>query len=142
MRDQIKAVLGRIGMKPLLLAAGLIGIVLLLIGSFGDGCTATADETSGEGDLEEYRETLTREAETICRRVEGAGEVHIMLTLETGEVYTYTGSHMTSSSPPRVLGVAVVAEGAGSDTVRAELTRLLSALFHVGANRIHISPAT
>ncbi len=134
-----KSLLGFVRAKPFIFAVGVLGLLLLLIGSFTGNCQGV--ENSGEEITEDYRITLTREAETLCRQVKGAGEVHIMLTLESGEANTYSGSHVTSTTPPRVLGVAVVAEGAGSDAVRAELTELLSALFRVGANRIHISPA-
>ncbi len=134
-----KAWIKKIGAKPVILTLGLLGLVLLLAGSFGDGCTKRSE---GEAPAEEYRQVLAREAEALCRQVKGAGEVHIMLTLESGEANTYSGSHVTSTTPPRVLGVAVVADGASSDTVRAELTSLLCALFRVGANRVHISPSS
>ncbi len=139
MYEKLKGALTRVQAKPLLLVIGVLGLVLLLIGSVGDGCMTKAEDTTET--VADYRQTLAREAEELCRQVKGAGEVHIMLTLESGEANTYSGSHLTSTTPPRVLGVAVVAEGAASDTVRAELTELLCALFRVGANRVHISPA-
>ncbi len=139
MQEKLKGITKHLRAKPVILVLGILGLVLLLIGSLGEGCrekTVTSTE-----ETQDYRLILAREAEELCRRVKGAGEVHIVLTLESGEASTYSGSHITSTTPPRVLGVAVVAEGAKSDAVRAELTELLSALFHVGANRIHISPA-
>ncbi len=131
-----------LGVKPVLLGVGVLGLVLLLFGSLGDGCNKKESTTESVTSHEQYRETLTREAEALCRRVKGAGEVYIVLTLETGEEHTYAGSHLSSTTPPLVGGVAVVASGAGSDAVRAELTELLCALFHIGANRVHISPGT
>ncbi len=125
--------------RILLFVAGILGILLLLFGSVGEGCSE--EEIQKEITLDDYRTALTREAEALCRRVKGAGDTYIMLTLETGEHLTYSGSHVTSTTPPRVLGVAVVSDGAKSASVCRELTELLGALFHVGANRIHISPA-
>ncbi len=141
MWETIKKWTTQLKASPFVLALGIAGIALLLVGSFGGGCDReTANETQA-ATPEEYRAEMTREAEALCRRVKGAGDTYIMLTFETGESSTYSGSHQTSTTPPRVLGVAVVSEGARSDTVRAELTELLCALFHIGANRVHVSPA-
>ncbi len=141
MKEKLKKIKTLLRGRGLLVCAGVLGLVLLLAGSFGSGCNTEMSGVQEETSLDAYRAALTKEAEALCRRVTGAGDTYIMLTLESGESMTYSGSHVTSVTPPRVLGVAVVSEGARSDTVRAELTELLGALFHVGAHRIHISPA-
>ncbi len=141
MKKKLSEMIGG-GAKPLLLLLGVLGLVLLLVGSVGEGCEGREPTTPSEDSSPDaYRIALAEEAEMLCREVAGVGEVQIMLTLESGESNTYSGSHVTSTTPPRILGVAVVAEGGNSDMVKQELTELLSALFHVGANRIHISPA-
>ena len=93
-----------------------------------------------EATYETYRLTMQTEAEEMCRQVKGVGRVQVCITLSQGEVVTYSGTKVTSTSPPKVNGIAVVCEGGGSDKVKQEVTELLSALFHIGANRIHVSP--
>ncbi len=129
--------------RGLLLLAGVLGLVLLVLGA----CRSQSLKNSGKQETdngvsvaERYRAQLESEAEELCRRVKGVGDVKVAVTLEVGESYTYSGSHVTSTIPPRVCGVAVVCDGGASDTVKRELTELFTALYHIGANRVHISP--
>lgn len=121
----------------LLPALAVLGLVLCLAGSGLFGGNATPEATA---DTQDLRHTMEEEARRLCEMVEGAGDCVVRITFESGESYTYSGTHLTSTTPPTVLGVAVVAEGGNSDRVRRELTELLCALYHVGANRVHISP--
>lgn len=125
--------------KWILLLVGALGVVLILFGSLGTK-EEVAQEDTTLGACESYRLAMQEEAEALCKQVRGVGRVHVSVTLEKGEVVTYTGSKVTSVTPPTVRGVAVVCDGGGSDTVRQELTALLTALFHIGANHVHISP--
>ncbi len=121
----------------LLPALGILGLVLCLVGSGLFGANTAQEATPTTQDL---RHTMEEEARRLCEQVEGAGDCVVRITFERGESYTYSGNHLTSTTPPTVLGVAVVAEGGDSDRVRRELTELLCALYHIGANRVHISP--
>ncbi len=142
MWKQMKEIVASTRARPVLFIAGVLGIVLLLCGSIGEGCSMSQKgESITSVSYEQYRTALTKEAEGLCRRIKGAGEVHLVLTLEVGETNVYSGGHLSSTAPPRVLGVAAVADGAGSDTVRAEITNLLCALFRIGANRVYVAPS-
>ena len=129
-----------------LLLLGIAGLLLLLLGGqgSGDGVTASAD-------AEDYRTVLTAEVTSLVREVRGAGEVTVLLTLESGESRVYaensTGGTVTvggdgllvESRPPRVVGVAVVCTGGDDPAVCGEIAALLSASLGVGAHRIKIS---
>ena len=133
--------------KGTVLVLGLLGLGLLLLGGLFP--TATASDT--EVDAEAYRAALTEEVTALCRRVSGAGDCTVLLTLEAGESRRYaegaSGGVLTSGGegvlvecrPPRVLGVAVVCRGGGDPAVREEITALLSAALGVGAHRVRVS---
>ena len=90
-----------------------VGVLLILIGSI-----------SGGGSDKEALPTLEERVGDICSMTEGVGECRVMITYE--------------SDGETVYGVAVLCEGAGSDSVEAEITDLLCSLFGIGANRISI----
>ena len=126
----------RFGGLPFLLLAAA-GIFLLLSGNglFSPGEKKTA---AGE-DPAAYRASLERELSTLCAEIRGVGRVSVMITLADGERTTYSGSKVASVTPPAVLGAALVCDGGGDAEVKAELTRLVSALLGIGANRVTVS---
>ncbi len=124
--------------KPLPILLALLGILLLVLGGIsakgsGDG---EAVETDGNA---AYRRTLERELTALLGEIRGVGKLEVMVTLETGEKHTYSGSKLTQSEMPRVCGVAVVCAGGGKESVRAEIVSLLSSLLGIGTHRIHVS---
>lgn len=123
----------------MLLFIALFGVALLCFGSYEkeEKQMESSEEVVA---YEAYRLAMEEAAEGLCRQVKGVGQVQVCITLSQGEVVTYSGTKITSTTPPVVGGVAVVCEGGGSDRIKQEVTELLSALFHVGANRIHVSP--
>ncbi|MBR5139984.1 MAG: hypothetical protein IKV16_02910 [Clostridia bacterium] len=95
-----------------------------------------ADE-SGET-LAQYKARLEEELADICSSVDGVGRCRVTVSFERGEEREYKGSALIGSKPPKVLGVSVVCSGANSDAVRAEIIRMMSALFDIGTNRIAV----
>ena len=132
--------------KWTLLLLGILGVTLLLFG--GDLFPEAEEERPSS---EDYRTTLCSEITALCREVRGVGEVTVLLTLESGESYTYaensSGGYITAggsgllleSRPPRVAGVAVVCDGGGDPAVREELCALLSAALGIGTHKVKIT---
>ena len=100
----------------LLLAALIVGLALLLVGS------------GREAEVEEDGTTLEERLADICSSVEGVGRCRVM-------VYYADGSDNGEES---VESVVVVCDGADSIEVRRCLTETLSSLFGIGTNRIRI----
>lgn len=132
--------------KWTLLFLGILGLFLLL---FGGGLFPTGGAEGTES--EDYRVTLCAEVSALCREVRGVGEVTVLLTLESGESYSYaenssggyilTGGSglLLESRPPRVAGVAVVCDGGGDPAVREELSTLLSAALGIGTHKVKVT---
>ncbi len=137
MNDFIKSVKGCFSGKRgrILLLLFLLGAVLLTVSFFIPSAEASE---SGGGGLSEYKRSLEAELCEMCKNVEGVGKCRVMISFSEGERLEYKGGELISAVPPRVLGVSILCEGAGSDAVRAELTEMVSALFGIGKNRICI----
>lgn len=149
----------------LILLGAVVGILLLL---FGNGLSkqeesneASALSPSAVEVLESYREKLEEEIRSLCESVNGVGAVTVVLTLSGGftnvyateeaqnggEQYVIVGSGsgaaalLLSQSAPEICGIGIVCRGGTNAGVRQELIALLSAAYHVPANRIYVTEA-
>lgn len=150
----------------------LLAGILLLVVTFPDVRSKPSADESEDGsasvmnentDLQKYADDLEKEIAGILSRVEGVGEVEVMITLKSGnrkivekderstrddaaeETSVYRQNADGSSEPyvntelaPGIEGVAVIAEGGGSPVVRQEITEAVQALFDVEAHKIKI----
>jgi stage III sporulation protein AG len=65
---------------------GALGLALIIAGSFmsGTGKGAEAEEGRLLSELREYQDALTKQLEQVVSAVQGAGKVHVSVTLERG----------------------------------------------------------
>lgn len=140
-----------------------LGILLLLWGSFGFGQKEEKAVSSAQ-EIEAYSAYLEEQAVRLCESVCGVSKVTVALTLSGsfeqvyaadksstagGDTYEYVKLGNGSSAQlcavsvmaPKVTGIGVTCRGGKNETVRAELTSLLSAAFGVGTNKIYITEA-
>ena len=117
-------------------------VFLLICGVLLIAFSSSPFETESEGEtgetLDEYKKRLEDELGAVCSSVRGVGKCRVTVTFERGEERVYKGSSLIESRPPKVMGVTVVCKGADSDTVRAEIVGMMSALFDIGSNRIAV----
>lgn len=106
--------------KTLIFVAVLLLLGVLLIFPSSDSKAADGDDV--EARLEE-----------LCSSLSGVGACRVMVT------YDVVGKSYASEGRKVVESVTVVCKGADKLGVRAELTAMLSSLFGIGTNRIHIS---
>ena len=153
-------------LKWLLPAVGAaLGILLLLWGgnseqAQNDTDASTAQISTPQSELEAYQIYLEGRVRTLCQSVEGVDNVTVTVTLngcfeeiyatewiDGNEEYVIIGSGSNASAlylsrnAPEIAGIGVVCRGGGNTDVRRELLALLSAAFHVPANRIYITEA-
>lgn len=86
----------------------------------------------GSGEVSES-DALAAELEELLSSLSGVGSCRVMVT------YRVTEGRYGTAAQKEVVSVAVVCRGADRVGVRRELTEMLSALFGIGANRIHIA---
>ena len=137
-----------------LIGGAVLGIALLFAGnSRSDTATAEAVEMT---DTEAYVQDMEEKIRELCRRVEGVGEVSVVVSLESGWRRTYgresgsylsvaslsgSGSVCLSEEPPVIGGIAIVCDGGGDPIVRQRLVNLLRAAYGIGSNKIYVAPA-
>ncbi len=147
----------------LLLGCGLLGILLILLGSSGKTAEEATKETpysTSSDELVIYQDYLEERIKTLCESVSGVRNVTVVVTLSStfesvyatewpdgNEEYVILGSGSSASpiylsrSAPEIAGIGIVCSGGANDNVRRELISLLSATFHISSNRIYITEA-
>ncbi len=119
----------------LLLVLAAVGFIVLFASAIGRDSGKDTDEGMPDG-LAKYKSTLESELSQLCSRVSGAGRCVVTVSFSEGERLEYKGSTLVGRKPPTVEGVTVLASGGGSDSVRREISELISALYGIGHNRI------
>ena len=133
---------------------GIAGIVLLLLSEFIPKNSAPASSANVYGEelqaasLKQYQDELEQRLCTMLSKVEGVGDVHVMITLETGVETVYAQDSQTTAfgqnkdplvktqREPEIRGVVVVCQGAVQPAVSLNVTELVKTALHIGANRV------
>lgn len=143
----------------------LAGVAILLIPSGSGKQTETpqAEQTNNESD---YAEEMEARLGILLSRIDGAGQVEVMLTLQSGarteyqtdtsitteegrsseerktvilsEGSAYDKAAVSAVEYPRFQGALIVCEGADSAAVKLNLIAAVSALTGLGSDRITV----
>lgn len=144
----------------LLVAAGLLGLVLLGVSSWLPAKTeSTAEAVPQVTAASAYEADLETRLQSLISNLAGAGETRVMVTLQCGEESIYAADTETSADgtaaskhviaggtglvetiqTPQVLGVAVLCRGGEDPAVQSRITALVQALTGVGANHVTVA---
>ncbi len=148
----------------LLVAAGLLGLILLGISSWlpAKSSPEAAEIIPQSTPAAEYETRLETRLQTLISDLAGAGETRVMVTLQCGEENIYAADTETSADgtaaskhvitggtglvetvqTPQVLGVAVLCQGGEDPAIQARITALVQALTGVGANHVTVAALT
>lgn len=83
--------------KNVIFALGIIGILLIFLVDFTPEKKPAAQQTAADDYCREYAEDLEKRLADIISSIEGAGQVKVMVTMETGEQYVYARTEKTDN---------------------------------------------
>lgn len=163
-KEKIKKFLGQIKNTKLLVIIFILGIVLMLFPT-GNG-EKDKEVILGEESGTEYKQNIEKELEKALSLVKGAGNVKVLVNLENDgesfmakdeknekdensqgyeESYVLKNDNGGGQSPvvlkkntPKISGVLVVAEGAGNENIKNELTLAVRAVLGVKPHRVYV----
>lgn len=149
----------------LLVAAGIIGIILILLSEINFNPNSKKAEVTST-DYASYVNSLNSELSTLISSMDGVGDCRVMITLkntsegvyakntensrndssysENNEYVIYDGENgdspiLLKENFPEIEGVAVVCSGGDNVVVREKIIQCVSALFNISSNRISVS---
>jgi len=137
--------------RIVMITAGLVGIVLLVFGSFIGG--GEEKKEAEYTDVGFYTEYLEERIKKLCLSVSGISEAEVFLTIDCSSEFVYGegGDYLILSGSdgeeavmlceiyPKVRGIAVVCTGGEQAGIKATLTSLLSAALDLPSNKIEIA---
>ena len=152
--------------KSLILAlAGIIGLMLIIFGTFGEKKDEKDDVSKNSKEnvsTMEYIQALENKIGNIAEQITGSSNVRVIVSVSSGTEYIYVSNEKlgeNSSSKeyitvrtesgadelilfkeiyPEVTGVSVACKGGDSPEVQAKLIAVISTSLNVGSNRICI----
>lgn len=175
MTEQIKASFRRLFAQNkdkklrLLVIVGLVGILLIALSEWLPRRSARTEEpqtTDVAVSVAQVEAALEKRIGALIAQVDGVGDCHVMVTLESGSRFVYaadstynntaennSGSEKTllvetDSGPvgllvteiqPSVKGVAIVCDGGGDLAVCRQVTGLVSAAFNISSGRVCVA---
>ena len=152
--------------KSLILTlAGIIGLMLIIFGTFGENKDEKTDVSKNSQEKVstlEYIQALENKIGNIAEQITGSGNVRVIVSVSSGTEYIYVSNEKlgeNSSSKeyitvrtesgadelilfkeiyPEVTGVSVACKGGDSPEIQAKLIAVISTSLNVGSNRICI----
>lgn len=148
--------------RRLLLGGLLLGMILLIFGSFPAGQTA---KPSPAEDLAAYTAQLEERTAILLRQIDGAGKVSVMISLDQGTTTRYQTNRtekqregnaeqeetvvlyeqdgeeealIQTKLQPTVRGVAVICEGARQPAVEAAVLQTVTKLFSLTTAQVSV----
>lgn len=129
----------------------LIGILLLVISlptkeseneTKADSAVQDAGEEDEEKSMQEsfsYEQQLEARLEDILSRMEGVGQVQVMLSVDEEE---NSSLYTSSNNVPSVTGVLILCDGADDATVVQNISDAVMALFQIEIHKIKVGKRT
>ncbi len=151
----IENVLGRVKKKKgiLLLIFGIVLGLILVIGG-GDEKTKSTLSNDYTAHINEYTEKTEIKLENLIDNIEGASDVNVMITLESGSEFVYASDdsekemkHVivngelvyTKEYLPKIKGVAVVCKGGDRIEVKSKVTELVCSVLGMYSTRVYVT---
>ena len=129
----------------------IIGIILILIGTFSKKTSSSQDDF----DAELYTEKLEKKIEDFLKTVDGISRVEVIVTLESSKEDVYAQNQSTfdyliidssngksgvkiSEIYPTVRGIAIACTNGDDPTVQYKITEIISKYLGISSNKIKI----
>lgn len=169
LKERIKDIVTKNKKVALMCTLGIVGILLIFFSNIKPknsdkkSDTVSTTEVTAQSDYEsEIEQKLTE----IISSIENAGEVRVMVTLESTSETVYAQNEKSNTAQnnssyqndyiiiddadgenglkvkvnePQVKGVAVVCQGGNNPVVKQQITEAVTAVLGIGANRVSIS---
>lgn len=167
MIEKVKGILSNIKAdKRLLLIVflGVMGIVLLVFSEILPDGEVKDDlaQTNVTDSISEYEENLENRLSQLLSKINGAGDVKVMITVACSDENVYATEQKQSEksserkyvivdnsreetglllkvAEPEIRGVGIVCSGSDSTQVRQEIINTVSAVLNISSNRISIA---
>ncbi len=150
--------------RMFIIIAGLVGVLLLVLSEFIPESKENVEikENDNEMSFTSYEKDIEERLKKLLESIDGAGNVQVMVTIESGDEKVYATESKKSENneeknyvlvdiegsdnglllkiaQPEIRGVAIVCQGADSPTVRNAVTGAVTSVLGISSNRVNVS---
>lgn len=127
--------------RRIIIIAGIAGIALIFISSYIDFGAISKSEAEEEFSVTTYSTEIESDLQSVISKIEGAGETHVLLTMENSVEYVYLDDSTTKTKEiePLIRGVLVVCEGGDDPVVVERITEAVTKALDISTAKVCIT---
>ncbi|MCC8196005.1 MAG: hypothetical protein LIO49_04230 [Ruminococcus sp.] len=158
--DRLKEKFRLTGKQIIYLAVAVLSVILILaLNSFESDDEDTSDSETIPDVSSEYAEELKLQLEEIISKIDGVGDVTVMLTIESSASYVYTTdiekdeletktetviignkeALIERIDNPQVSGVLVVCTGGDRAVIQEQVIKAVSTVLDIPSNKVYVA---
>lgn len=124
-------------MRRMIIVVGIIGIALIFISTL----PFPKSESTSSDSVDEYRRYMQNSLCEMLSRIEGVGEVSVLLTIENSAegVYLDNNSTKTKDIEPKIRGVVVACSGGDDPLTVADVTEAVTKALNISSARVCVA---
>ncbi|MCR5653798.1 MAG: hypothetical protein K6F88_08370 [Ruminococcus sp.] len=126
-------------LKNIIIIIGALGVLLILISSFSG--LNTEREDSPDYSVSQYKTELQDSLSEMLTRIEGVGNVSVLLTIENSVegVYLENNSTKTKEIEPVIRGVIVACSGGDDSVVSARVLDAVTKALNISSAKVSVT---
>ncbi len=126
-------------LKNIIIIIGALGVLLVLLSSFSGLNSEKRD--SSDYSVSQYRTDLQDSLSEMLSRIEGVGNVSVLLTIENSVegVYLENNSTKTKEIEPVIRGVIVACSGGDDEIVSARVSDAVTKALNISSAKISVT---
>lgn len=127
------------GARKVIVFCGIAGMLLILLSTFSglDGETSSSSNYS----VNEYKTSLQEELKQILYKIDGVGEVEVLLTIENSVegVYLENNSTKTKEIEPVIRGVVIACQGGDDPVITQRVFNAVTKALNVSSAKVCVT---
>ena len=126
-------------LKNIIIIIGALGVLLVLLSSFSG--LNSEERDSSDYSVSQYRTDLQDSLSEMLTRIEGVGNVSVLLTIENSVegVYLENNSTKTKEIEPVIRGVIVACSGGDDEIVSARVSDAVTKALNISSAKISVT---
>ena len=125
--------------SKIVVICGIVGMVMILLSTFSGLDTEKTDDSNYS--VKEYKLAIQEELKGILYKIEGVGEVEVLLTIENSVegVYLENNSTKTKEIEPIIRGVIVACRGGDDPIVMQRVFNAVTKALNVSSAKVCVT---
>lgn len=139
--NKVKKMFDSDKIRRIIIIAGIVGIALIFLSSYIDFGSFTNQKEEEEFSVTTYSTEIQSDLQSVISKIEGAGQTHVLLTMENSVEYVYLDNSATKTKEiePIIRGVLVVCEGGDDPVVIERVTEAVTKALDISTAKVCIT---